>query len=80
MIADIPINISDEYRELAIQGEPIFDNTQNLVIISLQNYKEMEKAKRNAEYLAEIDKRVERLAKGEGVHKTLEELRAMEDE
>ena len=40
----------------------------------------MAKAKHNAEYMAEIDRRVERLARGEGVHKTMEELRAMENE
>ena len=80
MIAERPINISEEYRKIALQGEPILDNSQNLVIISMKNYEEMEKAKHNAEYMAEIDKRVERLARGEGVHKTMEELRAMENE
>jgi len=80
MIAERPINISEEYRKIALQGEPILDNSQNLVIISMKNYEEMVKAKHNAEYMAEIDRRVERLARGEGVHKTMEELRAMENE
>ena len=80
MIAERPINISEEYRKIALQGEPILDNSQNLVIISMQNYEEMVKAKHNAEYMAEIDKRVERLTRGEGVHKTMEELKAMENE
>ena len=80
MIAERPINISEEYRKIALQGEPILDNSQNLVIISMQNYEEMVKAKHNVEYMAEIDKRVERLARGEGIHKTMEELRAMENE
>ena len=36
MIVTKPINISDEYRKLAMQGEPIFDHEQNLVVISVQ--------------------------------------------
>ena len=61
-------------------GEPILDNSQNLVIISMKSYEEMVKAKHNAEYMAEIGKNVERLAKGEGVHKTIEELETIENE
>lgn len=63
-----------------MQGEPILNNSQNLVIISMKSYEEMIKAKHNAEYMAEIGKRVERLARSEGVHKTMEELKAMENE
>ena len=42
-----------------MQGEPILDNSQNLIIISMKSYEEMAKAKHNAEYMDEIDKRVE---------------------
>ena len=63
-----------------MQGEPILDNSQNLIIISMKSYEEMAKAKHNAEYMDEINKRVERLARSEGVHKTMEELKAMENE
>ncbi|MCI9079062.1 MAG: hypothetical protein HFH68_09095 [Lachnospiraceae bacterium] len=80
MIAERPININEEYRRIVLQGEPVLDNSQNLVIISMKSYEEMVKAKHNAEYMAEIDRRVERLARGEGVHRTMEELRAMEKE
>lgn len=80
MIATKPINICDEYRKLVLQGEPILDNEQNIVIISMQDYQEMEKAKNNVAYLVELDKRIERLNRGEGIHKTMEELRAMENE
>ena len=80
MVTTEPINISDEYCRLAMQGEPIFDHEQNLVIISIQNYQEMLKAKRNAEYLAKLDRRMKRLEQGEGTHKTMDELRAMENE
>lgn len=80
MIATEPINISDEYRRIALQGEPILDNMQNLVVISMKDYEEMAKAKRNAELFEELEKRSDRLANGEGIHKTLEELEAMENE
>lgn len=36
MIAEKPINISEEYRKIALQGEPILDNSQDIVIISMQ--------------------------------------------
>ena len=51
-----PINISIESRTRILKGEPMLDNTQELVIISKRDYLEMEKAKNNAEYLAKLDK------------------------
>lgn len=80
MIAERPINISEEYHRIVLRGEPVLDNSQNLVVISIKSYEEMVKSKHNAEYMAEIDRRVERLSRGEGVHRTMEELRAMEKE
>lgn len=81
MVAEKPIDICEEYRKIAMQGEPILDYSQKLVIISMENYKEytnLAKEKHNAEYMAELDRRSKRLDMGEGVHKTLEELEAME--
>jgi len=84
MIAERPINISEEYRKIALRGEPIFDNSQDLVIISMQSYKtyeEMAKAKHNAEYLAMLDRGFQEIDNGsKGVTKTMEELRTMEHE
>ncbi len=83
MIATEPIAISEEYRKIALQGEPILDNSQGIVIISMQsfrNYEELAKIKRNAELFEELERRSDRLANGEGIHKTLEELEAMENE
>ncbi|MDE7224808.1 MAG: hypothetical protein K2O34_13640 [Acetatifactor sp.] len=80
MIATKPINLSEEYRDIVSHGEPIFDTEQNIAIIPIQVYREMEKAINNAKYYAELDKRIERLNHGEGIHKTMEELRAMENE
>ncbi len=79
MIVTKPINISDEYRKLAMQGEPIFDHEQNLVVISVQDYEEMKKAKNNAEYLTMLKQSDEELKAGKVVYKTMEELESMEN-
>ncbi len=79
MIVTKPINISDEYRKLAMQGEPIFDHEQNLVVISVQDYEEMKKAKNNAEYLTMLRQSDEELKAGKIVYKTMEELESMEN-
>lgn len=46
----------------------------------MQVYKEMERAINNTMYVAELDRRIDRLNHGEGIHKSMEELRAMENE
>lgn len=79
MIATKPINISDEYRKLAMQGEPIFDHEQNLVVISVQYYEEMRKVKNNAEYLSMLKQSDEELKAGKVVVKTMDELESMEN-
>jgi len=80
MIATEPITISEEDRKIALQGEPILDNSQSLVVISMKSYEEMAKAKRNAEYMAKIEESLENHAKGDTISFTMEELRAMEAE
>ncbi|MEZ3485779.1 MAG: type II toxin-antitoxin system Phd/YefM family antitoxin [Lachnospiraceae bacterium] len=77
---DIRANIK-KYFDMAFGGEPVIvsrKENKNVVIISEAEYNEMAKAKRNAEYLAMVDRRIERLNNGEGIHKTLDELRNME--
>lgn len=74
MIAERPINISEEYRKIALKGEPILDNSQNLVIISMQNYEEMVKAKHNAEYTAKLQRGISALNAGKGIeHEIIED-------
>jgi antitoxin YefM len=77
---DVRANIK-KYFDMAFDGEPVIvsrKENKNVVIISEAEYNEMAKARRNAEYLAMIDKRLERLNNGEGIHKTMDELRVME--
>ncbi len=77
---DVRANIK-KYFDMAFDGDPVIvsrKENKNVVIISEAEYNEMAKARRNAEYLAMIDKRLERLNNGEGIHKTMDELRVME--
>ncbi len=77
---DVRANIK-KYFDMAFDGEPVIvsrKENKNVVIISEAEYNEMAKARKNAEYLAMIDKRLERLNNGEGIHKTMDEMRVME--
>lgn len=78
---DIRANIK-KYFDLAFNGEPVIvsrKENKNVVIISEAEYNALQKAKRNAEYLAMLDKSDEELKAGKVVVKTMEELEAMEN-
>ena len=77
MFTTSPINISVESRTRILKGEPMLDNTQQLVVISKQDYLEMEKAKKNAEYLKMLDESYAQLERGETISCTMDELEAM---
>jgi antitoxin YefM len=51
---------------------------KNIVIISLDKYNQLEKAARNAEYLAMVDRGIEQLASGRGQSHELIEVDADE--
>lgn len=53
---------------------------QNIYMINETEYNELQKAKRNAEYLAMLDKSEEQFQKGDTITFTLEELKEMEAE
>ena len=85
MIATKPIDLRanlKKYLDNAFNGEPVIvsrKNNQNVVILSEREYNDLAKAKRNAEYLAMLDKSDEELKAGKVVVKTMEELEAMEN-
>lgn len=69
-----------KYFDLAYDGETIIvprKENRNVVILSEQEYKRMEKARRNAEYLAMLEESDRQLHEGRVVVKTMEELEAM---
>ncbi len=77
---DIRANLK-KYFDLAFDGEPIIvsrKQNKNVVVISEKEYNELQKAKRNEEYLKMLDRSYAQLEAGEVVVKTMEELRAME--
>lgn len=86
MIAAKPIDVRaklKDYMDMAFNGEPVIvsrKGNKNVVIVSEQEYNELQKVKRNAEYLEKLDKSLEQLKHGEVVVKSMEELERMADE
>lgn len=86
MIATRPVDLKarlKDYLDNAFNGEPVIvsrKNNKNVVIVSEHEYNDLLKAKRNAEYLAKLDKSIENHQKGDTISFSLEELKAMEDE
>ena len=69
-----------KYFDIAFGGETVIvprRKNQNVVIMSENEYKALEKAKRNTEYLAKLAESNEQLAKGGVVIKSMEELEDM---
>jgi len=66
--------------EIINSGERVLiaqPQSQNMVVLSERDYNELEKAKRNAEYLEKIDRSSRQIAEGKLVVKTMEELEEM---
>ena len=53
-------------------------HNQNLIVISETEYRELEKLRRNAEYLAKLEHSMQQFKEGKGVAKTMDELLNME--
>jgi len=76
---DIRANIK-KYFDLASDGEQVIVSRKqhkNVVVISEDEYNNLQKAQKNAEYLAHLDRSYEQLARGEVVVKSMEELERM---
>ncbi len=86
MLAVKSMDVRENFKEWCnkvIGGETLVvsrPRNENVVIISEKEYNEMVKLKRNAEYLAMLDRGYADIAQGKGITKTMEELRAMEKE
>lgn len=79
---DIRANIK-KYFDLAFEGEPVIvsrKENRNVVVISEAEYNDLQKAKRNAEYLIHLDRSFEQLERGEVIVKSMEELEQMSNE
>ena len=53
-------------------------HNQNLIVISEAAYRELEKLRRNAEYLAKLEHSMQQVKEGKVVVKTMDELLNME--
>lgn len=71
-----------KYFDMAFDGEPVIvsrKENKNVVIISESEYNELEKAKKNVEYLTKLYRAEEQIKNGQIVTKTMDELLAMEE-
>ncbi len=86
MLAVKSMDVRENFKEWCnkvIGGETLIvsrPKNENVVIVSEKEYNEMVKAKRNAEYLAKLDKSFQQLEEGKTVSFSMEELRAMESD
>jgi len=84
MIAIKSIDFRNDFKkvsELVNSGEIVLisrPRNENLVVISEREYNELEKARRNSEYLAMIDKSSKEVDAGKVITFTSDELFAME--
>lgn len=80
--SDISADIK-KYLNMAREGDTVIvpqKDGRDVVIISGYAYKELEKIRRNAEYLAMLDESDRQLREGRIVVKTMAELEAMAEE
>ncbi len=68
---------------MAFSGEPVIiprKENRNVVILSEKEYKALEKARNNEEYLKKLELAEQQLREGKVIEKTMDELLAMENE
>ena len=53
-------------------------HNQNLIVINEATYRELERLRRNAEYLAKLERSIQQFKEGKVVVKTMDELLEME--
>jgi antitoxin YefM len=78
---DLRANIK-KYFDIAFNGEPVIvsrKQNKNVVVISEKEYNDLQRAKRNAEYLAKLNKSQEQLEQGKTISFSMDELKKMED-
>lgn len=86
MLAVKSVNVRDNFKEWCDKismGETVVisrPRNENIYMINETEYNELQKAKRNAEYLAMLDKSEEQFQKGDTITFTLEELKEMESD
>ncbi|MDR3013672.1 MAG: type II toxin-antitoxin system Phd/YefM family antitoxin [Chitinispirillales bacterium] len=83
MLALRTVDLRNDFKRISAlvsSGERVLiarPKNQNLVVLSERDYNELEKTKRNAEYIEKIDRSSRQLEEGRIVVKTMEELEGM---
>ena len=86
MLAVKSVNARDNFKEWCDKismGETVVISSpqnENIYMINEAEYNALQKAKRNAEYLAKIDESVKNHDNGDTISFTMEDLKAMESE
>lgn len=86
MLAVKSANVRDNFKEWCDKismGETVVvsrPRNENIYMISEAEYNALQKAKRNAEYLAMLDESRAQLERGDTISFSMEELRAMESD
>lgn len=86
MLAVKSVNVRDNFTEWCDKismGETVViscPQNENIYMINEAEYNALQKAKRNAEYLAMLDESEAQLKRGETITLTLDELKAMESD
>ena len=79
---DLRANI-EKYFDLAFNGETIIvsrKENKNVVVISEAEYNELQKAKRNLDYLKMLDKSMEQWKDENTISLTMDEMKEMESD
>ena len=79
---DLRANLK-KYFDIAFSGEPVIvsrKQNKNVVVISESEYNELQRAKRNAEYLKRLNESMAQANEGNTITLSLDELQAMESD
>ena len=79
---DLRANLK-KYFDIAFSGEPVIvsrKQNKNVVVISESEYNELQRAKRNAEYLKRLNESMAQANEGNTITLSLDEFQAMESD
>lgn len=85
MIALRTVDLRNNFRrvsEIVSSGEIVLiarPHNENLVILTEKEYNELEKSRRNAEYLAKIEQGLQDIAEGKGISVSISDLEELEE-
>jgi len=84
MIAIKTVDLRNDFKkvsDIVNSGEIVLiarPRNENLVILTEKEYNELEKAKRNSEYISMVDKSIQEVVESKTITFTIDELEAME--